>query len=503
MIDNTVGELAGVIDAHPVLDGAPVPAALLDQPVAAMVADSRLAGPGSLFVALGGERVDGHAYVAHACSAGALAAVTSRPVPGALCLVVDDPLQALGAIGRHVTVRAKAGGLRVIGITGSAGKTSTKDLLAQILERFAPVVSPRESMNNEIGLPLTASRCTGADRFLISEMGAKGIGHIRYLCELTPPDVGVELNVGIAHLGRFGSRDNIARAKAELVEALAPDGVAVLNAADHRVQAMAQRTTASVLNFAVRDDPEPAVRAGDGSELTGSMPQRGPETVFAHRLTPDDLDHWRFELVIGGTGHHVGLGLVGRHQVANAVAAAAAAHAVGVPPGVIAAALNQANPRSHWRMELHRLAAGAVLINDAYNANPTSVRAALATLHNVAQRRAGSPTGRTIAVLGEMLELGDASTRMHQDIGAAVADHQVDVLVGVGAGAEPIIAGAREAGMAAEQVLSAPDPAAVTRLLGDLLPGDVVLVKASRDIGLETTAEELIARQPASGEVKR
>ncbi len=501
MIDNTVGELAEVIDARAVLDDAPAADALLGQPVANMVTDSRLAEPGSLFVALAGERVDGHEFVGQAASAGAVAAVTSRPVAGTLCLIVDDPLLAIGAVGRHVTARAKAGGLRVIGITGSAGKTSTKDLLAQILERFAPVVSPRESMNNEVGLPLTASRCTASDRFLISEMGAKGIGHIRYLCELTPPDVGVELNVGIAHLGRFGSQDNIARAKAELVEALPPDGVAVLNAADHRVQAMAQHTIAGVLNFAVHAGNGPATNPdADASEQAGP-PGAGPETVFAHRLTPDDLDRWQFELVIGGAGYQVGLRLAGRHQVTNATAAAAAAYAVDVPPPVIAAALNQADQRSRWRMEFHPLTGGAVLINDAYNANPTSVRAALATMHRVATRqRAGSGTGRMIAVLGEMLELGDASTQMHQEIGSAVAGHRVDVLIGVGDGAEPILDGAREAGMTAKQLVSAPDPAAVASLLGDLRPGDVVLVKASRDVGLEITAEELIARQPVPGE---
>lgn len=497
MIDNTVKELAAVIGASAVVDGQAPDDRLLAQSVTTMVADSRLAGPGSLFIALDGERVDGHDYVGDALSAGAVAAVTAQPIPGALCLVVDDPLLAMGAVGRHVTARAKAGGLTVLGITGSAGKTSTKDLLAQILEQVAPVVSPRESMNNEVGLPLTASRCGHDDRFLISEMGAKGVGHIRYLCSLTPPDIGVELNVGDAHLGQFGDRDTIARAKAELVEALPSDGAAVLNAADHRVRAMAARTTARVINFAVQHDP---VTGADPDGV--QQPVRdgcAPTPVLARRLAPDELDRWRFELVIDGVGHDVTLGLLGRHQVDNAVAAAAAAHAVGVPAATIAAGLNAACQRSHWRMELHRLASGAVLINDAYNANPTSMRAALDTLQKLGSTQtSGRSRSRRIAVLGEMLELGAESALMHREIGAAAVDHQVDLLIGVGQGADAIMAGARDAGMPAAHLHHVDDPAEVGPLLSELEFGDVVLVKASRDIGLETVAEKLIAGQPAS-----
>lgn len=484
MINNTVGELVTVIGATAVADTGPAGTEQLARPVTDLTADSRQAGPGSLFVALPGERVDGHDFVAQAAADGAVAAITDRPITGALCLVVDDPLQALGDIGRHVTLQAKQQGLRVIGITGSAGKTSTKDLLAQILEHFAPVVAPRESMNNEIGLPLTASRCTAQDRFLISEMGAKGLGHIRYLCDVTPPDVGVELNVGVAHLGRFGDQDTIARAKSELVEALPTDGTAVLNACDHRVQAMAGRTAARVIDFAVQQTPESTTFEGNVSAA--------PPSVLARRLESDDLDRWGFELVIDGAGYDVTLGLLGRHQVANAAAAAAAAHAVGVPAATIATALNQAGNRSHWRMELHRLESGATLINDAYNANPTSMRAALGTLQKLGEKRRTGHDGRSIAVFGEMLELGPASQQMHEEIGAAVVGHQVDQLIGVGAGTDAIIAGARNAGMPADRIRTAPDPGTVTAMLADLGPGDIVLIKASRDIGLETVADQLV-----------
>lgn len=500
MINNTVGELAGVMGAEAVLDGRPADPQILAQPVTNTVADSRLAGPGSLFVALGGERVDGHDFAVDASSAGAVAAVTARPVAGVFCLLVDDPLRALGAIGQHVTAAAKQGGLQVIGITGSAGKTSTKDLLAQILEPIAPVVSPQESMNNEVGVPLTASRCTGTDRFLISEMGAKGIGHIRYLCELTPPDVGVELNVGIAHLGQFGDQETIATAKAELVEALSSDGVAVLNATDERVQTMASHTPARVINFAVRSDGEDAAggTASNSAESESVPDPVASSQVLGRRLVPDDLDRWRFELLVDGFGYEVQLGLVGRHQVPNAVAAAAAAHAVGVPASQIAAGLNEAGARSHWRMELHQLATDATVINDAYNANPTSMGAALDTLHNVGtKQRSAGREGRTIAILGEMLELGGASWRMHCEVGAAVAENAVDLLIGVGGGADPIIEGARAAGMSEQQTRTVPDADAAGALLGELAEGDVVLVKASRDIGLEVLADRLIADQPS------
>lgn len=495
MNNNTVGELVTVTGATAVAGTDPADAAQLDRTVTHVTADSREVGPGSLFVALAGERVDGHDFVAQAVADGAVAAVTRWPVASAVCLVVDDPVQALGDIGRHVTLQAKEHGLQVIGITGSAGKTSTKDLLAQILERYAPVVAPRESMNNEIGLPLTASRCTTEDRFLISEMGAKGLGHIRYLCEVTPPDVAVELNVGIAHLGRFGDQDTIARAKSELVEALPSDGTAVLNGADHRVQAMASQTAARVINFWVQPPFDDSPGVGDEHAMSPAETST-PGTVLACGLAPDDLDRWHFELVIDGVAHDVALGLVGQHQVTNATAAAAAAHAVGVGPASIATALNEAGSRSHWRMELHRLDSGAVLINDAYNANPTSMRAALSTLRNVAANRQPDRDGRTIAVFGEMLELGPASQRMHEEIGAAVVGHQVDVLIGVGAGAEPILTGARDAGMPDDHIRTAPDPETVTSLLDDLTPGDIVLIKASRDIGLESVADALTGGPP-------
>ena len=241
MIALPVAEVAAMLGAD--LAGPGDPAAR----VTSVTADSRNIAPGALFVALPGARTDGHDFVATAYAAGAAAALTQRPIPDALCLVVADPLVALGRLARHLVDRASPGGLRVVGITGSQGKTSTKDLLSQVLETVGPTVAPAGNLNNELGVPLTVTRIDEQTRYLVAEMGARGIGHIAYLCDIAPPTVGVVLNVGHAHVGEFGGQAAIAQAKGELVEALPADGVAVLNAADPLVWAMRERTAASVL----------------------------------------------------------------------------------------------------------------------------------------------------------------------------------------------------------------------------------------------------------------
>ncbi|QDP97592.1 UDP-N-acetylmuramoyl-tripeptide--D-alanyl-D-alanine ligase [Microlunatus elymi] len=476
MINNTVRELAELIGARAEIDGAAPTAAALDAPVVDLAYDSRNVKQGSLFVAFPGERVDGHDYARNAWAAGAVAAITSRPVPGGLCLVVDDPQTAMGVIGRHVIKIAKKTGLTVLGITGSAGKTTTKDLLAQLLETHGSAVAPRGSMNNEIGLPVTASCVTTDTDYLIAEMGAKGIGHIKYLCEITPPDIGLELNVGVAHLGKFGSQDAIATAKGELVEALPTDGRAVLNAGDRRVWRMAERTSAPVLSYGVEGDDLPA----------GLIPQ-----VYAVDLAADELDRWSFTLIINDRRHPVRLRLLGRHQVGNAVAAAAAAYSVGVEPQKIADVLTRVGIRSRWRMELHELAGDVVLINDAYNANPASMQAALSTLTEIGRRRSSTRSqARTIAVLGEMLELGPDSEELHRGVGRTAAELGVDELIVVGEAAGAIADGARSQS-AAGSIRQVPDKEAVIPALGALHPGDAVLIKASRDVGLESLGDQL------------
>jgi UDP-N-acetylmuramoyl-tripeptide--D-alanyl-D-alanine ligase len=445
--------------------------------VTSVVADSRLVQPGALFVALPGARVDGHEHVVPAWRAGAVAALTSHDVPPAPCLPVADPLVALGRLARLVVDRRAASGLQVVGVTGSQGKTSTKDLLAQVLEAAGPTVAPAGNLNNELGVPLTVCRVDEGTRFLVAELGARGVGHIAYLCEIVAPRVGVVLNVGHAHVGEFGGQPAIARAKGELVEALPADGCAVLNADDPLVWAMRSRTAAPVLAFSAAGTPPegPALWAGD--------------------VTADRLGRHRFRL------HHrdgggavaqaqVDLQVTGRHQVANALAAAAAATAVGLRLDAVAAGLSRAGTRSRWRMELTERPDGVVVVNDAYNANPDSMRAAVDTLAELG--RAGG--GRTWAVVGDMLELGDTAAREHAALGRYLAERRVDGVLALGEHAATVAGAAVAAGLddGSVHVLQAKDEA-LTRLRAALRPGDVVLVKASRGLTLDTVAEALSA----------
>jgi UDP-N-acetylmuramoyl-tripeptide--D-alanyl-D-alanine ligase len=455
--------------------------------------DSRTVAPGDLFVALPGERVDGHDFLGAAAEAGAVAAVTVRPDGALPCVVVDDPVAALGLLaaevhrrltGGGVTTapgasqrgtseertgtrsRARGQGVQTIGITGSSGKTSTKDLLGQVLAAAGPTVSPPGSYNNDIGLPLTVLSADEATRYLVLEMGSRGPGHIARLCRVARPLIGVVLNVGSAHLGEFGSPEGIARAKGELVEALPEDGVAVLNADDPRVVGMAPRTRARVLTT--------GTSAGADVRATG--------------IGLDEAARPRFTLVAGGEEHPVALQVVGAHQVANALSAAGAALAAGLGPGAVAAALSAAAPRSRWRMEVARRADGVTVVNDAYNANPESMRAALAAL-------AGLPGERRIAVLGAMGELGPGAVAEHERLGRDAVAGGVDLVVAVGPDAVGIATGARAAGASAgEGSVHVPDRAAALSLLSDVVrPGDVVLVKASRSYGLEVLAADLLA----------
>jgi len=467
VIELSTGRLAGLLGTRLTAGD---PAAL----VTSVVTDSRQVQPGSLFVALPGSRVDGHEHVLPAVAAGAVAALTSRNVPPAPCLPVDDPLTALGRVGRFVVGLGAAAGLQVVGITGSQGKTSTKDLLAQVLEQAGPTVAAVGNLNNEIGVPLTACRITGTTRYLVAELGARGVGHIAYLCDVVAPRVGVVLNVGSAHVGEFGGRAAIARAKGELVEALPADGCAVLNADDPLVWAMRERTAAPVLAFSLTGAPD------------------GPG-LWAEDLRADRLGRHSFTL------HHrsgdtapsaveVELQLTGRHQVANAVAAAAAASALGLPLDLVGSALSQAGSRSRWRMELTERPDGVVVVNDAYNANPESMRAAVATL--VELGRAGG--GRTWAVLGDMLELGEATAEEHAALGRLLGEQRVSGVVAVGEHAAGLVAAAVAAGVDPTATLVTTDKQqALERVQEALRPGDAVLVKASRGLALDTVAEAL------------
>lgn len=436
-------------------------ALVVDGPV---VTDSREAGPGGLYVARVGESMDGHQFVGSARDAGAVAALTTREVEDLPCVVVDDIQDGFVALARGVLQAHPE--ITVIGITGSSGKTSTKDLLASVLSAAGPTVAPVGSLNSEVGVPLTVCRIANDTRFLIVEMGARGMGHIEYLADIAEPTIGIVLNVGTAHVGEFGSREAIGRAKAELVAALPDGGLAVLNADDPVVRAMVGQTAARAL-------------------LVGASHEAGL------RATDIDLDGaGRPSFTVSGDGveaeMRVTLPLHGEHHVGNALAVIAVALECGMAMGDVAEALADARPASRWRMEVTERADGVTIINDAYNANPDSMRAALKALVVMGRGR------RTWAVLGSMLELGDESTTEHDAIGRLAVRLNVSRLVVVGETARPMASGAQHEGSWGDEAVWVPDADAAYELLSrELAAGDVVLFKSSRDAGLRWLGDRL------------
>ena len=462
------GELALLIGARLVGD----PSTPLGPDV---VIDSRVATPGCVFVALPGERADGHDFAPTAVAAGAAAVLGTRlldlPVPQ---LLVQDAASALASLATTLVAQARPAGLVSVGITGSSGKTSTKDLIAQVLSAAGPTVAPVGSFNNEIGVPLTATRIDADTRFLVSELGARGQGHITWLCGIVAPQVGVVVNVGHAHLGEFGSVAAIARAKGELVAALPADGWAVLNADDALVAGMTGRARSRIATFAI-----------------GAEPSFGDLRVWASEVSADALQRPAFTLSVGGTltgTARVQLRVTGQVQVGNALAAAAVGFTQGLSVDDVAAGLAAATARSRWRMELSERSDGVLVVNDAYNANPDSMSAALRTL--AALRR---PGGRLLAVLGDMLELGPDAAAEHTAIGSLAAELGVDALLAVGTFAPDLVAGATAGQVDARAVADREEAAAAADAW--LRPADVVLVKASRGLALETVADHLTHRE--------
>ncbi|MEV0620542.1 UDP-N-acetylmuramoyl-tripeptide--D-alanyl-D-alanine ligase [Nonomuraea sp. NPDC050404] len=457
MIPMTLAEIARILDAglHDVTD----PEALVTAPAAV---DSREVVRGGLFVATAGARVDGHDYAAKAVADGATAVLASRPV-GVPALVVEDVQQALGVLAGHVLARLDP---TVIALTGSVGKTTTKDLLAQILEPHAPTIATDRSFNNELGLPITVLRAGPETRYLVLEMGAGTKGDLTYLTGIAPPDLSLVLNVGAAHVSRMGGGlADVAEAKGELVEALRPEGHALLNADDPYVMGMAGRTRGKIVLYG----------------RTAEAPLRAEEVRMGDAARPS------FDLVTPTGRARVELGLIGEHQVANALAAAAAAYTLGLSVEQIAGGLSAAGPRSAGRFELLDGTDGVTVINDAYNANPESMRAGLRAFKALAGDR------RTIAVLGGMGQQADASRSRHAQVGRLVAELGIDVLIAVGEEDERAIAEeARQAGGVV--VHTAGDVReAVGLATGLLRPGDLVFVKASSEYGLSACALELAA----------
>jgi len=455
--------------------------------------DSRKIGPGGLFVAVPGERVDGHDFAARAVADGAAGVLAAREVSTsdnrvptvvvpelsehhpsrAMALAGDTDgsgaavLAALARLARHVVDRLPE--LTVVGVTGSSGKTSTKDLIAQVLAPAGPTVAPPGSFNNELGHPWTALRADDDTRHLVLELSARGVGHIAALCEVAPPRIGAVLNVGSAHLGEFGSPEAIAQAKGELVEALpaaADGGVAVLNADDPLVAAMAERTRARVV-------------------LVGESPAAH---VRAEQVELDEQARPAFTLVTEEGSARVQLPLHGEHHVGNALTAAAISLELGATLAETAERLGSVQRVSARRMEVAETPDGVTVVNDAYNANPESVRAALKTLASMTRDK----PGRAWAVLGVMGELGDAGTAAHDEIGRLAVRLNIDRLVVVGDQARAMHQGASLEGSWGEESVLVPDvDAAVALLRDELRPGDVVLAKASKVAALWRVAEAL------------
>ncbi|BDR53274.1 UDP-N-acetylmuramoyl-tripeptide--D-alanyl-D-alanine ligase [Bombiscardovia nodaiensis] len=470
--------------------------------VRSVVTDSRQVEPGALFVAVPGERSDGHDFVGRAAGLGACAALVSHLLPECALaqIVVDDTVKALGRLAAHNIERRRTleAPFSVVGITGSVGKTTTKDLLAGMLTRLGPTVAPVGSFNNEIGLPLTALKVGPETRYLVAEMGASQVGDIAYLTSIVPPDIAVVLKVGVAHLGVFGSVERIAQAKSEIVQGLLPGGVSVLNADDERVAAMAQLSPGPVEWFGLSS----SLRSGDGCSLD----------MTASHITSDAFGHPSFDLQARDEQPvPTRMSLSGTHNVMNALAAATVAHYLGLSTTAISQELAE-----HERISAHRMAVSQVeragahftLIDDSFNANPDSMRAGLKALASWGAGGLGASKPYRIAVLGGMLELGEQTLDLHHSIGAYCAQLGLNALVAVGgedaglsAMAQAMVEGARAEyarlhaadSSQTETVLLAQGADQADKLVTELAgqhPGSVVLLKGSHFSGLSGVAQE-------------
>ena len=497
MIALTVAQIAAIVGGE-LADISAEDAAKLHV-TATVEFDSRKVTSGGLFLALPGARADGHDHAASAVAAGAVAVLAARPVGVPAIVVAPDPhgapradgglagvlehdtdgsgaavLAALAKLAAAVAAELVAGGLTIVGITGSSGKTSTKDLLAAVLAPLGEVVAPPGSFNNELGHPWTVLRATAATDYLILELSARHPGNIAALAAIAPPAIGVVLNVGTAHLGEFGSREAIARTKSELPQAVPRSGVAVLNVDDPAVAAMAEVTAARV------------VRVSRNSQTD----------VWAGPVTLDELARPQFALHAADDVADVTLAVHGDHQVSNALCAAAVALECGATLGQVAAALADAGPVSGHRMRVSTRADGVTVIDDAYNANPDSMRAGLQALAWISAGSGGGPVGkrRSWAVLGEMAELGDDAISEHDRIGRLAVRLDVSrlIVVGTGRSMSAMHQGAvMEGSWGEEAAIVADADAALAILRAELQPGDVVLVKASNAAGLGALADSL------------
>jgi UDP-N-acetylmuramoyl-tripeptide--D-alanyl-D-alanine ligase len=493
VIELTIAQIAGIVGGE-LTDITPGEAARTHV-TGTVEFDSRAVTSGGLFLALPGARTDGHDHARAAVRNGAVAVLAARPVgvpaivvrpgetvnTGASVLEHDRDgsgaavLEALAKLAKAVAAELVAGGLTIVGITGSSGKTSTKDLIAAVLAPLGDVVAPPGSFNNELGHPWTVLRARADTDFLVLEMSARRPGNIAELAAIAPPQIAVVLNVGTAHLGEFGSRDAIAATKAELPQSVPPSGVVVLNIDDRAVAAMADATAARIVRVS---------RESDGAD------------VWAGDVRLDELARPRFTLHArrGENPMEVSIRLAvhGDHQVSNALCAAAVALECGATGQQLADALATAGPVSAHRMQVVTRADGVTVINDAYNANPDSMRAGLQALAWMAQQ--GEKPRRSWAVLGEMAELGEDAISEHDGIGRLAVRLDVSrlIVVGTGRSMRAMHHGAvMEGSWGSEATLVEDADAALALLRAEVAPGDVVLVKASNAAGLGALAEAL------------
>jgi UDP-N-acetylmuramoyl-tripeptide--D-alanyl-D-alanine ligase len=501
VIDLTVAQLAAIVGGKLADISAEDAAAL--HVTGTVEFDSRKVTSGGLFLALPGARVDGHDHAASAVAAGAVAVLAARPVgvpaivvppaavadPGAGVLEHDSDgsgaavLSGLARLAAAVAAELVAGGLTIVGITGSSGKTSTKDLLAAVLSPLGEVIAPPGSFNNELGHPWTVLRATPDTDYLVLELSARHPGNIAALATIAPPAIGVVLNVGTAHLGEFGSREVIAQTKSELPQAVPASGVVVLNVDDPTVAAMAEVTAARVVRVSRTQETD----------------------LWAGPVTLDELARPQFTLHAGDTSVDISLAVHGDHHVSNALCAAAVALECGATTAQVAEALAGAGPVSGHRMRVSTRTDGVTVIDDAYNANPDSMRAGLQALAWISASGGADPAEkrRSWAVLGEMAELGDDAISEHDRIGRLAVRLDVSRLIVVGTGRSmsamhqgAVMEGARGSEENPDAAIVADADAALAVLRAELQPGDVVLVKASNAAGLGVLADSLTAERP-------
>jgi UDP-N-acetylmuramoyl-tripeptide--D-alanyl-D-alanine ligase len=462
MIAISLKEIAEVIEAEIVGDSSIIITGSVET-------DSRLVTKGSLFVAKPGELTDGHLFVSSAIEKGAVAAIVERQLTEDIAqLIVKDSVVALGLLAKHVVAKVKAlGTLKVIGVTGSNGKTTTKNMLREVLSTKGETIAPEESFNNEVGAPYSMLRINQQTKFLVVELGAGGLGSIRYLAQMCEPDIGIELKVGLAHAGEFGGIEVTERIKAELVEELSSEGIALLNTDDERVKRMSEKTKAKVSTFGLSADAQ--YRADD---LAVSI--QGTSFTF---ITPE------------GNRSNVQLQILGEHHVYNALAALATAELLGVDRSQAITALEQMKLAEKWRMELNVASSGLTVINDAYNSSPDSMRAALQTLAQL-----GRQTGKkTVAVMGEMAELGEFSAHEHDAIGRIAVRLNLGQVVVVGKAAKLIHMGASQEGSWDGESQYFDEISDALGYLRGMLTGDeIVLVKSSKSANLRYLGDDLL-----------